>query len=121
MSPEIAVQRLLELVTDTTFVPFAVGLVVVLTQLLKQAISLTKWQVSPALLALAVQVAVWVAYSIAKANGYELKFEQSIGAAETILTALLSVVAPGLLSLGASHLAYEKFRSSGVAGFKKAA
>lgn len=116
MDVQTAFENLLRLVTDISFVPFAAGLVIVVTQVIKNAFQVEGNRA--ALIALLVQVAVWVGYSVFKARGMDAQFEQGIKAAETIITTLLSVAFPALLSGLATQSVYTKVVSKDVPGFR---
>ncbi len=123
MSPDQALSNLLQFVSDATFIPYAVGLVVILTQLLKSVLKAAGQEAfvdrSGGLLALLVQAAVWVVYALFKSKGLETNFQDYTKAAETILTSLVTVIAPALLSTGAAHAVYKKYSAASVAGFRK--
>jgi hypothetical protein len=116
MDLSIAFERIVALLTDITFVPVAVGLVLVITQILK---SVFKWEGSrAAVAALGVQVVVWVVYAILKSRGMDAQFEQWSKALEGILTALASVLFPAIVSGLATQNVYERVTEKEVPGFR---
>lgn len=116
MDIAVAFENIVRLINDLTFVPFAVGFVVVVTQIIK---SVFKWEGNrAALVALGVQVVVWVAYSFFKARGLDTQFEASLKGLETILVTLSSVLLPALLSALASQSVYRKATKQQAAGFR---
>lgn len=116
MDLQTAFENLLRLITDVSFVPFAAGLVIVVTQVIKNVFKVEGNRA--ALIALLVQVAVWVGYSFFKARGMDAQFEQGIKAAETIITTLLSVAFPALLSGMATQSIYDRVVAKDVPGFR---
>lgn len=117
MDLQTAFENLIRLITDVTFIPFAVGFVVVVTQILKNVFKLEGNRA--ALISLLVQAGVWVAYSFFKARGMDGQFEQGVKALETILTTLSGVLLPAILSGLASQKVYTKVTEQKVAGFRK--
>lgn len=116
MDLTVAFERIAALINDITFVPLAVGLVIVVTQILK---SVFKWDGSrAALAALGVQVVVWVVYSYFKARGMDVQFEQWTKALEGILTALASVLFPAVVSSLATKSVYDRATARKAPGFR---
>ena len=99
-------QNLLRLLTDVTFIPFAAAGVIVITNILK----MIRVPVNPTLLALLVQVVVWVAYTIARQHGVELRFQEFWDALINVIQAVLPLVG----SIAAAHVGYESAKSAGV-------
>lgn len=117
MDINTAFENIMRLVTDITFIPFAVGFVVVVTQIIK---AFTKWEGNrAALVALVVQAVVWIGYAIAKAQGVDGQFQTWVEAAETILKTLATVLLPAILSGMAAQSVYDKATDKQVAGFRK--
>ena len=116
MDISVALENIIRLVTDITFVPFAVGFVVVVTQIIK---SVFKWDgTRAALVALTVQVIVWAVYSFFKARGLDGQFEQGIKGLETILVAVSGVLLPAILSGLATQNVYNKMAAKQAPGFR---
>lgn len=118
MDLSVALENIIRLVNDVTFIPVAVGLVLVLTQIAKTAFKLQ--DNAAALASLIIQVVVWVVYSILKSRGMDVQFEQWSKAAETILTTLLTVMFPAVLSGLATKSVYARAAAKQVPGFRKA-
>lgn len=92
ISPATFLDRLLLLLIDGTYIPSAAAGVVVFTS----AVSLVLFKLgielsggTRALIALAVQVVVWVAYTLLTRAGFEAQFSQWYSAVVTIVQALL--------------------------------
>jgi hypothetical protein len=86
---EVALAAFIELVYNVTFIPFAAPLVVLSTALIK------KWlpnSISAALIALVLQVAIWVAFVVVRHFGYEQQFISGVEALTTILGAIAGLV-----------------------------
>lgn len=111
-----ALENIIRLFTDITVIPFAVGFVVVVTQIFKNVFKLEGNRA--ALVSLVVQALVWVAYTVAKAYGYDGQFEATIQGLQTILTTIFGVLFPALLSALATKATYDKLATKQVAGFK---
>lgn len=118
VSPASFVERLLTLLSDATYIPAAAAGVVVFTS----AISLILFKLgielsggTRMLLALAVQVVVWVAYTLLTRAGFEAQFEQWYASIVTIVQALLPLAGSVFLA----HRWYEGAKVSGtpVLGF----
>lgn len=117
MSPEVAFENLITLLNNISFVPFAAGLVLVLVQFGK---AIFGWDGGRAvLMALVIQVVVWVAYVIAHSRGLDAQFQTTTDTATTILNALFSALFPALLSNGLTQYTYRKLTASNVPGFRK--
>ncbi len=112
----IALENIIRLITDITFIPFAVGFVVVVTQIIKNVLKLEGSRA--AVVSVTVQVLVWAAYSFFKARGLDGQFEDGIKGLETILTTLATVLLPALLSGLASKQVYDKATQKQAAGFR---
>lgn len=111
------VTRLLDLLTETTYIPALAAGVVIFTNAFKLIFALFKVEISggrAVLLALAVQVAVWVIYQFAVKGGFDLQFQQWYDAAATIINTLL----PLALTLVAAPWAYDKLESNPLLGYK---
>jgi len=117
MDLSIALENIVRLLNDVTFIPVAAGVVLVLTQLVK---SVTKWEGNRAsLVALAIQAAFWVVYSVLKARGMGDQFEQWTKAAETILTTLVTILFPAVLSGLGTQAVYNRLAAKQAPGFRK--
>jgi hypothetical protein len=117
MDISVAFENVIRLLTDISFVPFAVGFVLVTTQIIK---SIFKFEGNrAALVALGVQVLVWVVYSVFKARGLDGQFEQGIKGLETILVAISGVLLPAILSGLGSQSVYNRLTDKKVVGFRK--
>lgn len=109
--------QLLALLTDATYIPALASGVLIFTNAFKFVFALFKVEISggrAVVLALAVQVAVWVVYQFAVKGGVDLQFKQWYDAAATIISTLL----PLALTLFASHVAYTKSEGNPVLGYK---
>lgn len=111
--PATFIERLLLLVSDVTYIPAAAAGVVVFTS----AISFLLFQLGVelsgtlrGLIALAIQVIVWVAYTLLTRAGFEAQFTQWYGAIVTIVQALLPLAGAMFLA----HKGYEGSKASGV-------
>jgi hypothetical protein len=113
----IALENIIRLFNDITVVPVAIGLVLVITQLIKVAFGV-KESTTATLIALGVQAVVWIAYSVLKARGMEVEFGQWVKAAEVIITTLVSVLFPAVLATAGAHYAYGKLHAANVPGFQ---
>lgn len=118
ISPETALSSLLRLLNDVTYIPATAAGVIVLTSAI--AIVLFKLGVELSgnvrfLLALTIQVAVWIAYTLSTRAGLEVRFDQIWTALITIVQAFLPLL--GSFALG--HAGYEYFKANGypVLGF----
>jgi len=92
VTPEGFIERLLTLVFDVTYIPAAAAGVVVFTSALSLVLFRLGIELSGgarALIALAVQVVVWVAYTLLTRAGFEAQFNQWYSAIVTIVQALL--------------------------------
>lgn len=107
-----ALERILSLFGDITFLPFAATLVVLLTGVVKRFTS-----VPAGLIALAFQVAVWVGFKAVQHYGYGEGFQDWIEAATVIIQTLL----PLLGGQVASGWIYQRANKAAVPlfGFKK--
>lgn len=113
-----ALENILRLFTDVTFIPFAVGFVVVVTQIIKNAFKVDGNRA--ALVSILVQTVVWVGYSFFKARGQDAQFENVVRGLESILNTLVSVLFPALLGGIATQATYTKVAEKRVPGFRKA-
>lgn len=104
-----ALANIIRILGDVTYVPFLAAGVIVLTNLLKFVFDKTGIKISPALVALAVQVLVWVVYTYAVRGGFETQFADVWKS----LIGVLEAVLPLVLTLSAGHWGYEKARAAG--------
>jgi len=107
-------ETILRLVSDVTYIPSAAAGVIVFTS----AISLVLFKVfgfalsgaSRMLLALAIQVVVWVAYVLLTRAGLQTQFNQWYETVVTFVQAILPLF--GAVAFG--HVGYEKMKEWGV-------
>lgn len=118
ISPETFLSGLFRLVNDLTYMPTTGVGVILLTSTV--SLILFKFGVELSgnvrfLLALSIQVVVWVAYTLSSRAGLEVQFMQWYEAVEPLLRALLPFI--GSFALG--HAGYEYFKANGypVLGF----
>lgn len=116
MDLSVALENILRLFTDITFIPFAVGFVVVVTQIIKNVFKVEGNRA--ALISIAVQTVVWIVYSFFKSRGQDAQFENVIRALESILNTLVSVLFPALLGGIATQATYNKVAEKRVPGFR---
>lgn len=102
---QAALELIIKMASDLTFVPAAAALVVVLTALLKRFLP-----VNPAYIALALQGLVWVVWILAKQFGYEPQFSTWIDGVTTIVSALAGFV----VSTSAATKAYTVLKHQGA-------
>mgnify|MGYP000932359111 CR=1 FL=1 len=114
-----ALENIIRILFDVTYVPFLAAGVIVLTNLFKFVFDHAKVTINPALVALLVQVAVWVVYTIAVKQGFETQFAD----VWTALIGIIEAVLPLVLTLAAGHWGYEKAKAAGnpLLGYHKAA
>lgn len=103
------IENLIRLISDATFVPFLASGVIVLTSVVRWLLDRAGVDLSPALVALIVQVVVWAAYTLARSQGIETQFTSIWEAIIRIVEALWPLVG----SLAISHWGYEKARAAG--------
>lgn len=116
MDISVALENIARLFNDITFIPVAAGVVLVLTQIVK---SVTKWEGNRAsLVALAFQALFWVVYSVLKARGMDAQFEQWTKALEIILTTLMTVLFPAVLSGLSTQAVYTRLAARQAPGFR---
>ena len=116
MDVSIALENIVRLLNDVTFIPVAAGVVLVLTQIVK---AVTGWKDNrAALVSLFFQAAFWVVYSVLKSRGMDVQFEQWTKAAETILTTLVTILFPALLSGLGTQAVYKRLTAKQGAGFR---
>lgn len=82
-----ALERILALFNDITFVAWAAPLVVMLTALAKRFIP-----INAGLISLVFQAVIWIAYVILKQQGLDAQFQSWVEAAIVILQALLPLI-----------------------------
>lgn len=93
MELNTAAEMLIKLITDATYLPFAIGFVVAATALVKN-LPVIRQNVSAGAIAIAFQVLVWAAWILAKKAGVEgVQFENAIDALTTILSGIAGLVA----------------------------
>lgn len=110
MELQSAAEALIKLVTDATFLPFAAGMVVAITALIKKLLPATS-TVSAGGIAFACQVVVWVLWVLAKRAGIdEGTFTSAVDALTTIASAVLGLVGS---SIAATKM-YEAARDRNV-------
>lgn len=102
MNPEQVLEQFLTWLSDATFVPAAALAVVLLTALLKRIPQLRN--IHAGVIALTVQVVLWVAYMLAKRYGVE---EPTIVSAFEALTTVLTTLSMIVLGSGATQLMYD--------------
>lgn len=118
------IANLATMLSEFTAVPALAAGVLIFTNAIKVLLAMVKVEVSGSravLLALAVQVVVWIIYQLAIKGGFDLQFQQWYDAAATIINALLPLV----LTFAATHYAYEYGKKSenpilGYKGYRKA-
>lgn len=104
-----ALQNILRILFDVTYVPFLAAGVITLTSLFKFIFDKLAWKINPALVALTVQVIVWVAYTFAVHNGFEIQF----GDVWKSLIGIIEAILPLVLTLAAGHWGYERAKAAG--------
>lgn len=108
--------NLLALLTDFTAIPALAAGVLIFTNAIKAALAVFKVPIDgrrAVLLALGVQVFVWIVYQLAVRGGFDLQFRQWYDAAATIIQTLLPLV----LTLLAAPYAYDHLRDNPVLGY----
>lgn len=88
-----ALQLIVKMVSDITFVPGAAALVIALTAILKRYIP-----TNPGNIALVLQVIAWVAFILAKHFGYEPQFQNWMDSLTTIVTGVGGLVLSSMLA-----------------------
>lgn len=111
---QAALELIIKMVSDVTFIPGAAALVIALTAVLKRFLP-----INAAYIALGLQVIVWVAWILLKNAGYELQFQSWIDSLTTIVSGVVGFV----LSTGAATKGYNALVRQGapVLGDTKAA
>lgn len=94
---QAALELIIKMVSDVTFIPGAAALVIALTAILKRFVP-----INAAYIALGLQVIVWVAWILVKNAGYELQFQGWIDSLTTIVSGFVGFV----LSTGAATKGY---------------
>lgn len=114
-----ALENIIRILFDVTYVPFLAAGVIVLTNLFKFVFDRARVTINPALVALAVQVIVWIIYTVAVKNGFETQFSDVWKSVIGIIEAILPLV----LTLAAGHWGYEKAKAAGnpLLGYHKQA
>lgn len=110
MELNTAAEMLIKLITDATFLPFAVGFTVAATALVKN-LPVVRDHLTGGTIAVTFQVAVWIAWIIAKKAGVEgVQFESLIDGLTTILSGIAGLVTA---TYGA-HVIYTKAAARNV-------
>lgn len=110
---ETAFERIITLVNDVSFLPWAAALVLLLTQLTKRYIP-----VSPAVLALGFQVVIWAVYAVANHYGFGQNVQDYVAAITRIIEAILTVAPQMLLGAAVTKVGYDKLTKRSVPGFR---
>jgi len=84
---QAALELIIKMVSDVTFIPGAAALVIALTAILKRFLP-----INAAYIALGLQVIVWVAWILVKNAGYELQFQSVIDSLTTVVSGLVGLV-----------------------------
>ena len=93
-------EAFIKLLSNLSFLPIAAPAVIAITALLKRFIPST--MISAGMLALVVQVVVWVAWILCKHFGYAMQFESWIDGLTTILAGVAAIT----VSAGATAVGY---------------
>jgi len=104
----IFAENLFTLIADATYLPFAMGFVLILTAIFKRFIT-----VDANVLVLLFTVIIWVLWLVAKQWGYGNQFESIIQG----LTVMLSAIGGMILTPMGSQWLYEQSRERNVALF----
>lgn len=104
-----ALENIIRILFDVTYVPFLAAGVIVLTNLFKLLFDRARVTINPALVALTVQVAVWLIYTVAVKNGFETQF----GDVWKSVIGIIEAILPLVLTLAAGHWGYEKAKAAG--------
>lgn len=108
--------NMLALLNDLTAVPALAAGVLIFTNAIKAILALFKVKVEDTravLLALGVQVVVWIIYQFSVRGGFDVAFQQWYDAAATVINTLLPLV----LTLFAAPYAYDRMRDNPVLGY----
>jgi len=114
---ETAFERIVGLINDISFLPWASALVLLLTQLVKRFVT----SVRPVVIAMAIQVVIWIAYAVANHFGYGQNIQLSVEALTKIIEAILTIAPAMLVSAAATEVAFRGLRRQDVPMFKAAA
>jgi hypothetical protein len=109
MNPQLALEALITWLSDISFLPIAVPAVVFLTAFAKRLPFLSG--ISSAVIALVVQVVIWIAWVVSKKLGVDdALFTSWIDAFTTILSGLSAIV----IGTGATSQLYARLNDNNV-------
>ena len=109
MEYSAALENIIRILSDVTFVPFLAAGVIVLTSLFRFVFDKVGFKISPALVALTIQIVVWVVYTFAVRGGFETQFADVWASLIGIIQAILPLV----MTLAAGHWGYERAKAAG--------
>jgi hypothetical protein len=121
MTPDEAGEYVLDAIRTVTNVAYAASLVLIVTQLLKVAMTRflpERWWVSPAMLALFVQVAFWVGHVLTNQLGYGQQYRDVLVVVENILKAFQPLLPVTIITGLGAHATYNVLHTARQPGFQ---